>query len=93
MHRATAIQKALALVSVLVLTLCASSTIVMGYTPLPESSPIEPDPWIEGNLTKDSHKSAWAMFTYEDDLGAEKSISSFKVSSLVDSRKSPCPMN
>jgi hypothetical protein len=56
---------------------------VMGYTPLPEGSPIEPDPWIEGNLTKDSHKSAWATFTYEDDLGAEKSISSFAVSSNV----------
>lgn len=84
MYRAKAIHRELALaVVVMLLAMCASTMNVMGYTPLPTDDPIEPDPWIAGNLTKDTHKSTWSTFTYEDDVGAVKEETSFALASDV----------
>lgn len=84
MYRARAIQRGLALtVVVMLLAMCASTMNVMGYTPLPVDDPIEPDPWIAGNVTKDTHKAAWDTFTYEDDVGAVKEETSFALADDV----------
>jgi drug/metabolite transporter (DMT)-like permease len=34
-----------------------ATTNALGYTPVPETAPITPDPWIQGNVTTNAHKS------------------------------------
>ena len=68
---------AMLIASVGVLIIALSAAGVLGYTPQPVSDPVEPDPWIVGNVTKDSHESSWGLTEYEDDYGDPATLPGF----------------
>lgn len=70
-----AISVAIASAGTLIIALSAAG--VLGYTPQPVSDPVEPDPWIVGNVTKDSHESSWGLTEYEDDYGDPQTLPGF----------------
>ena len=68
--------------SVGTLIIALSAVGVLGYTPQPVSDPVEPDPWVSGNVTKDSHESAWSLVHYEDDYGDVQTLPGFTANTV-----------
>jgi hypothetical protein len=64
------------------LILSLSFAGVLGYTPQPTSDPVEPDPWVVGNITKDTHKPAWGLTQYEDDTGSIRTLQGFTANTI-----------
>jgi hypothetical protein len=62
------------LCAVLLMIGTAMTAAAQTYTPFPTSAPIEPDPWIATNVTKDYQRTGWTTTNFLDDVGALKSI-------------------